>query len=252
MNKITVLISSHSKAFDLWAITDYFLSKYWNDIKIYLGANGEDMQWNYINDGKDISFSKSLLSYLESIDDEYFILMLDDFIILKEVDNSKIEKAFEFIKSKNGVYLRLIPNPKGDIKIDENYSKFDVKKGVPYITSLQMAIWKKEFLIQLLKYDFNPWEFEIKAGKTKKALQNYDKFFVTNCEFINYTHFVEKGKFYPFIKDLQNEKGLNIEINRNFIDMQKIKENKLKVILRNLVPNKYQNKLRKILGKKEL
>jgi len=56
------------------------------------------------------------MSYLESIDDEYFILMLDDFIILKQIDNGKIKKAFEFIKSNNGVYLRLVPNPKGDLK----------------------------------------------------------------------------------------------------------------------------------------
>jgi len=53
-----------------------------------------------------------------------------------------------------------------------------------------MAIWKKDFLIKLLEYDFNPWEFEVKAGKTKEALENSDKFFVTNFDFVKYTHFV--------------------------------------------------------------
>ena len=175
--KLQILVSSHAKANDIWYITDYFLRKHWKtDLEIILGANGEDKKdyvpkgWRYINKGEDISFSKSLMSYLESIDDEYFILMLDDFVILEVVDNDKIEKAFEFIKSNNGVYLRLVPNPKGDLRIDNDFSKIGVKSYVPYVTSLQMAIWKKEFLMKLLSYDFSPWEFEVKAGKTKESL----------------------------------------------------------------------------------
>ena len=257
-----LLITSHSKSYDIWHITNHFLKKNWLDNnKIYLGANGEDRRefcpqdWIYINKGKDESFSKSLKSYIEEINDEYFILMLDDFIILNEVSNDLIEKAFKFIKERNGVYLRLRPNPKGDKKIDNYFSAINVNNQVPYITALQMAIWKKDFLLKLLEYDFNPWEFEVKAGKTKEALENSDKFFVTNFDFINYTHFVEKGKFYPFIKEIFEKENLNVISNREFWDekdLKKFKDPFFKKILRNSIPNKYQNKIRKILGKKEL
>jgi len=253
-----LLISSHSKAYDIWSITYYFLHKNWKSVKVYLGANGEDkkefvpQELIYINKGEDKSFSNSLMSYLEEIEDEYFILMLDDFVILEEVNNEDIKKAFDFIKSNKGVYLRLAPNPKGDIKINKDFSLIDVKSKVPYITSLQMAIWKKEFLMKLLKYDFNPWEFEIKAGKTKEALENYDKFFVTNYPFVKYTHFIEKGKFYPFIKDLCKKEGLNYNFNREFINENQIQDNVIKKLIRNLIPNKYKNSIRKLLKKEEL
>jgi len=256
--QIPILISSYSKAYDIWPITHYFLHKNWKNIKVYLGANGDDKKefvpkdWIYINKGEDKSFSKSLISYLEDIKEEYFILMLDDFLILEEVDNEKIKKAFDFIKNKNGVYLRLTPNPKGDIKINKDFSLIDVKSKVPYITSLQMAIWKKDFLIKLLEYDFNPWEFEIKAGKTKESLEYFDKFFVANYPFVKYTHFLEKGKFYPFIEEMLKKEDLNYKFKRDFVDERLLKENIFKKVLREFIPNKYKNKIRKFLGKAEL
>ena len=105
---MTMLISSYSQSYDIWHITYHFLKKNWknNNLKIYLGANGEDRKefcpkdWIYINKGKDESFSKSLKSYLTEIDDEYFILMLDDFIILDEVNNNLIDKPFKFITER--------------------------------------------------------------------------------------------------------------------------------------------------------
>lgn len=257
-----LVIASYAKAYDFWHITDYFLKKYWNkNRRIYLGANGKDKKkfvpdnWKYINCGEDISFSKSLIDYLKSIDDEYFILMLDDFMILEKVDNDKIEKAFNFIRSHDGVYLRLVPNPKGEIKIDSDFSKIDVQSYVPYVTSLQMTIWKKDFLIKLLSYDFSPWEFEIKAGKTKESLENRDNFYVTNYNFITYTHFVEKGKFYPFLKDILRKEGLPLKSSRMFLselELKKMKDSYLKKSIRNFLPSKYVNIVRKLLRKNQL
>lgn len=259
---INILISSYSKASDIWYITNYFLKKYWKgNIKILLGANGEDKKkdvpnsWEYINNGEDISFSKSLMSYLESIEDEYFILMLDDFIILEKVDNEKIKKAFDFIKSNDGMYLRLTPNPKGDIKIDDNFSKIAVKSKVPYITSLQMAIWNKDFLKKLLEYDFSPWEFEIKAGKTNEALKKSEKFFVTNYNFIKYGHFVEKGKFYPSLKNILRKENLPLKSTRAFLsekELRKMQDSYPKKSIRKLIPSRYSNIIRRLVGKKPL
>jgi hypothetical protein len=256
-----LLIASHSNAYDLWHITDYFLKKYKFDIPIYLGANGDSKEefvpdnWYYINKGEDITFSKSLISYLDELDDKYIILMLDDFMIRDYVDLELINKAFEFINENNGVYLRLVPNPAGDIKIDKNFSLIDVKAKVPYITSLQMTIWDREFLIKLLDYNFSPWEFETKAGKSKEALEKSDKFFCVNYPFVKYTHYVEKGKFFPWVKEVIKKENLKLIGNREFLtedDMKKLKDSKFKEIVRNVLPKSLYVNLRKLLGRKEL
>ena len=261
---MNILIASYSKSYDIWHITDYFLEKNWknNNLKVYLGANGHDKQkycpksWIYINKGEDKSFSQSLNSYLEEIKEEYFILMLDDFLILEKVNNYLINKAFEFIKENKGVYLKLAPNPKGDFKIDKYFSQIDVKNEAPYITSLQMAMWKKDFLIKLLKYDFNPWEFEVKAGKTKEALENSDKFFVTTFPFVKYIHFVEKGKFFPFIKELIQKENLQLIGNRSFwkeeelIQFRDSNIEKIKKFIKSIIPNRYINNIRRLMRKR--
>ena len=256
-----ILICSHSEAYDIWHITNHFFKKNKLNLPIYLGANGIDRSkfvpksWNYINKGEDKSFSKSLSSYLDEFNDEYIILMLDDFIILDKVDIKKLQLAFKFIKQNKGVYLRLVPNPKGDIKINNYFSKIDVRAKVPYITSLQMAIWEKNFLNELLKYDFSPWEFETRGGKTKEALENFDKFYVANFPFVKYTHFVEKGKFYPWIKGLLEKENIKLISNRQFLteeELKRLKDNKFKIFIRNLLPKKVYVYIRKILKYKEL
>ena len=118
-----------------------------------------------------------------------------------------------------------------------------------------MAIWKKEFLMQLLSYDFSPWEFEINAGKTRESMVNYDRFYVANYNFITYTHFLEKGKFYPFLKDILKKEELSLNSTREFLSEQELammQDSYIKKTIRNLLPSRYINFLRKVLGKEPL
>lgn len=259
---MTLLIASHAEAHDIWPVTAHFLTKHWPDgCKIFLGANGVDRSacvpggWDYINEGEDLSFSKSLLDYLGHVETDYLILMLDDFAILEDVDPRKIQKAFRFLRERNGVYLRLVPNPPGTRRIDSDFSRIEVEKNVPYITSLQMALWKKEFLMELLHYDFSPWDFETKAGRTDAARRHQDGFYVTNEPWVRYTHFVEKGKFYPLLKKLLEEEKIPLRSDRPFWreeEIKKMREPFFKSRLRALVPPRYYNILRKLLGKAPL
>jgi hypothetical protein len=258
---IPLLISSHSKASDLWPITAHFLKKHWKHKPVFLGANGENsygnvpIGWCYVNNGEDRSFCQSLRSYVEFLDSEYIILMLDDFIILEQVKQDQIEKAVNFLRQHEGVYFRLVPNPPGDKVVSNGIRRIDVRMGVPYITSLQMAIWKRSFLIELLKYNFSPWEFETRAGKTTEALSHSDDFYVSEFPLVNYTHYVEKGKFYPFIRDIIEKEGLNLNSPRPFLsekELKTIKDPQWKKFIRQIIPRSFYNVLREFTGKEPL
>lgn len=261
---LSILIASHSEAFDIWHITDYFFNKYFSDTPydIYLGANGKDRKeycpekWKYINVGDDESWSKSLKSYLIEIESEYILLMLDDFIFLDTVKHKNIEDAYQFLVEQDGVMLRLTPNPKGTIKFNKYFNKVDIKNNVPYATSLQMAIWNKNFLLKLLDYDFNPWEFEIRAGKTVESKENFDRFFVANGALVSYTHFLEKGRFYPMIKDLAIREGVFFDFSkREFLspdDIHKMRKDNFRATISKIIPHKYKNSIRKLMGYHEL
>lgn len=258
-NNISILIASFDKAYDIWNITSYYFDKYWQNIpyEVFLGANGEDKSefvpkgWKYINVGKDISWSRSMLDYLAHIDTKYVLVYLDDLMLLEKVDENKLDRSIEFMGSKNAKMLRLSPNPKPDIKIDKFVGRISVEDRVPYITSLHAAIWEKEFLIKLLKYDFNPWDFETESGKTKEALANKNDFYATYVKVLNYVHFVEKGEFFPFIKEYAKKDNIKIDLKgREFYEEKNYFSLKSKIMEQ--VPNKYKNRIRKFFGKKEL
>lgn len=260
----SILIASYAKAYDLWDITHHFFEKYWSDCSfdIFLGANGEDKKafcpsnWKYINEGEDISWSTSMLDYLGKIESKYILLFLDDFMLLNNVMNNNINQAIELLEKNQGVMVRMTPNPKGDINFDSDFTQIDVQNKVPYATSLQVALWDKEFLVSLLQYGFNPWEFETKAGKTQEAFIYFDKLFVAKNRLIEYTHYVEKGKFYPsLLSQLKDEKKEFDLSKRSFLtneELEKIQSNLFRSILNKLIPTKYKNKLRKLVGYHEL
>jgi len=80
-------------------------------------------------------------------------------------------------------------------------------------------------------------------------------FYVTNYTFIHYTHFVEKGKFSPFLKDMLKKEELPLESKRAFLseeELNKMKDFYLKKSLRKLVPFRYVNIIRKMIGKHQL
>ncbi|WP_292654749.1 hypothetical protein [Nitratifractor sp.] len=256
-----VLIASHAKAADLWPITHHFIRKNWPDHPpIYLGANGEaDIDkvpegWQLIDRGVDRSFSRSLAEYLDAIESEYIILMLDDFAILEEVSNERLEKTYRFVREHDAVYLRLVPNPPGDLPFDHDFMRIAIEKRPPYATSLQIAIWKRDFLRKLLEYDFNPWEFEVRGGKTEEALANASRFFVAKEPLIRYTHFVEKGKFFPFVR-YWKDKGVPIDTTRDYWteeEVRRMQGSQLRRFVRISVPAAWRNRIRVMLGLSEL
>jgi len=264
MPRYPLLISSHSEAVDLWPITAHFLQKNFPTslFKIYLGANGEHNRnayapsgWNFLYFGRDESFSKSLHSYLEAIEDEYVLLMLDDFVILERTDPVKLTEAFRFLRESGGVYLRLVPNPGGDHHLQDHFYRINIAGGAAYATSLQMAIWNRRFLMKLLSYDFSPWEFEIKAGKTAEALEHKNDFYVSHIPIVHYTHIVEKGKFFPFLRQLIEEEGLVLESSRAWWtheELQQLREHPLKAWVRSKLSPAWHNRIRRIFFKEPL
>ncbi len=259
-NELSILIASFSKAYDIWNITDYYFNKYWSDnpYKVFLGANGNDKKkycpkkWLYINKGADLSWSKSMIDYLNCINTKYVLVYLDDFALTNNVVTNSIDTIIDFMNKDNSKMVRLSSRPKPDVKINSMIGRISIKDRVPYSTSLQAAIWDKEFLLDLLKYDFNPWQFETKAGKTNEAFKNSDKFYATYNSILEYKHFVEKGKFLSFIKENAKNDGIFLDINnRLFWDKSDMNTNISSKIYQ-YIPNKYKNKIRKIFNKDEL
>lgn len=260
MKNLTILISSYDKSHDFWHITAESFNKNWpdNPYEIILGANGKNhinscpSGWKYLNKGADKSWHLSMIDYLSEVTTKYVLVHLDDFALIDKVSTNKINKCINFLEKENGVYLRLLPKPKPEIEIDDCFGAIAVSHNVPYITSLQPSIWNKNFLIELLKYKFNPWEFETKGGKTDLAINNKDAFYGVYKPIIDARHFVEKGKFLPYVKNLISSEEFNTLIDSRGIWEKDAVNDTFYSRIFNLIPNKYQNIVRKMFGMSDL
>jgi hypothetical protein len=168
----------------------YTTRKYWglNNQFIILGYEEPkfklDDNWFFVTLGVDrgpSEWSNDLLTFFNEFDEEYFINMIDDTLMTRTSDIKKIESAFNYMqKNKNvkKVFLhgsltsgntRLF----GDItltpvaELDNVF--YDINQFANYRSSLQSAIWSKDYFMKLLKSNMSPWDFELQHSKNDGA-----------------------------------------------------------------------------------
>lgn len=214
---LVVLYSSFSDFQDVLPITHHFYRKHCSALpfEVFWGSNGHGIQcfetiapdWHLLQGSdEDLGWSGNLKSYLEQIKSEYVLLILDDFIFLKPPCLKEILEGFFLMKEEGAVYLRLRDRPGPDKPLSGGFGV------IPYYSdhraSLQPAIWKKEFLLELCEYNFNQWEFEIKAGVVKLAIDQ--QFLGSISDLMNARHCITKGMWIPHMLKLIEQEGLEI------------------------------------------
>ena len=113
---------------------------------------------------KNLSFSSRLLLILASIQTEFVLFLLDDFLLYDYVDEAFFDNAFETIRNdKNVVSVVLHDTCNQKCFCDERYNEyFGVKrKRSPYKCTTQASIWRKDFLIRALRKGESAWDFEL-------------------------------------------------------------------------------------------
>lgn len=142
---------------------------------------------NYaIGQQSNYSWSGGLKRYLTDIEDEFVLLMLEDYYLDKDVDLGtltgcknlmihrpeivKIDLTDDRLKvahSKSNYALK----DKPDSVVLEYFIQSDI--NAPFLASVQAAIWRKDFLMSILNTKDNPWQFE-KNPRTKAYLKKHN------------------------------------------------------------------------------
>ena len=79
---------------------------------------------------------------LETICEDYLLIILEDFLLTGPVNTESLKSLLNLMKKENAGYLRLMANPPPD-NAHPSYPHIGyIKPGADYRTSLQMAIWK--------------------------------------------------------------------------------------------------------------
>ncbi len=174
--QLAVLVHSCDKYSDLWKPFFQVFSRFWPDCpyQVYLTAENEVFSGTEVTTlraGQPMQWSNLLLWALEQIPQPYILLLLDDYLLLKSVDNNRLNRIFGLVRSLDAAYVRLFPVPGPDEPIAETAELGIIRKGSPYRNSTQAAIWDKEVLRSLLIASESAWEFEYNGSKRSEKIE---------------------------------------------------------------------------------
>jgi len=174
----------------LWLIKPFMFlfNKFWaNSLQvIYLGYNAPNFELpdncSFVSLGTDDNidnWANDLNKYFTSIDDEYFIMTMDDSFLVDYTDISLYNKVIKYLEITNnnvgrvGLERDLVTRPHHYYDNIDGTELVSASKLAENRISCRWSIWKKEYILKLLVPGRTPWTFE-SEGTKQSVNSGYD------------------------------------------------------------------------------
>lgn len=254
---LSILVCSCDKYNDVWHPFFFFLKKFWSNcpFPIYLMTNFKEYEDNNIitiKTGKDIDWSTNFLKAINEIDSKYILIFMEDYLLIEKPNTEFIKKAIDYITKNKISYLRLFPSPGPDRIIDkiDDIAIGEIVKKSEYRVSLQLSIWDKEYIKEIIRTGESAWEFEIN-GTERTNFKDYRLLSISRDTDYPIKYFctaIVKGYWKKEAVKLCKDNGIQLDLKKRKIEPFYI-EKKIKFIneIVNL-KNKIKIKFKKIFG----
>ena len=178
----SIFISSTSKYSFIWDTFFTLLRKNWENCpyEIHFISEGNT---DYLKDKyninvekieKDLGFLEGYRYLCQKYKDKYshFILLQDDFLIEKKVNQDILDKYFEILKSNENIgFIRTMPcpGPKGEQKMFGDVKLGKINKNEDYSFCYQSSFWNSDYFLSFsIIPKTNPWKSEIYLANKMK------------------------------------------------------------------------------------
>lgn len=178
-DKMTLLIHSCNAYSDLWDGQITLLERNWHDRNIRTVILTDENTHNYNYKGVEIlcagagkEITDRLAFALPQIQTEYVFVTLDDYYLLKSVDNRRISYLLDQMDKQHLDYIRLFPVPPSKDSIGNRlYKIHHEEKKSSYYVNLYAGIWRKSFIEKTLGETMNAWQYEVSLTPLVRKLQ---------------------------------------------------------------------------------
>lgn len=137
----------------------------------------------------DDGWSSNLLHYLATMENEPFLMMLDDHILF-EVNNDLVNFAWDIIQRPDVGCVRLVPWPGPTLPYNvDGFGEID--KSLEYAISLQASFWKPQTLRDLIGVRWSPWQVELEGSR--RAATYHKRFVGCKTCAVNYKDYFMRG-----------------------------------------------------------
>jgi len=164
---------------------------------VYLGAQTAAADFAGVTmllAGSDPSWSGSLRSFLNQLDSENVLLMLEDFFLCETVETANVLEQLAGLRRLGGAVLRLRPDPPPTIKLEGFPSLGEQHRLASFRVSLQASFWDRRALLALLRDGESPWQFELEGTLRSQAQPR--GFYCTREQELPYRHVIERGEWF--------------------------------------------------------
>ncbi len=154
----------------LWLVPTFlhFYKKMWPDNPYETIVVTETKKLRGVNTfcaGK-IPWSDRAAKYLNSIDDEKFLLFLEEYILNTRVDNDEIKRAENLCVNDIGCVRLHAYNSWSSFLFDskiKGYKEYPIEQR--YSVSHQSSIWQRRLFLDVLKQGETNWQMETEGSK---------------------------------------------------------------------------------------
>lgn len=179
-NKIPLIVSSCDKCSDLWSPFFALVKKYWTgfDRKVYLCTDSKTFEYDGINIECPLrmpqgsTWSENLIALLKQIEADYVLFMLDDFWLKTKVDVEQLYRCEEIMRNDPTIgFICLIHQlePSADNPVSKKYPDLiEYGRETPYRVTTQAGLWRRDYLLSLLRKHESAWWFEMIGSKRSR------------------------------------------------------------------------------------
>lgn len=172
-NKLSILISTCDGYHDVLKIFFAAFREYWTilDLKIHLSSQ----KTPYIEDGLIVTnhYSKDptesdewgyrLIKALNSIETEFVIFLLDDYILEEIVKSEAILQIIDTMELDAKIACFYLTNVGFNPIFQSEDKTYQIGLNHPYRINTAPAIWRRKLLISMIEATDNPWAWEVFA-----------------------------------------------------------------------------------------
>ena len=165
----TLLISSFDAYAACWPPVAHGIRKYWPDCPFPVRLVTEERDFDapgveVLKVGRDAIWSNRMLIALRSITTPFLVYFQEDYWLNKRVDTTRILEYLGLMEAAGLNYLRLLSKPVPDLPFGLDERLGILADEAPYRTSAQIALWRREVLLDLLVPGESVWDFELKGS----------------------------------------------------------------------------------------
>lgn len=174
----SILVLSCDKNKNVLNIFFDMFFKNWKDCEwpVYVGVEKEQVEFNGVQTlySENKYWSGRVKEYLKQINTKHVLIVLDDFLIEKKVDETRVEDIFRIISQSDCIANIALADIYDTRNGSTTYPNLvERRKNANYLLNMQMGFWKKDILEDLLSEKESPWETEIFGSIRARKYDNY-------------------------------------------------------------------------------